>query len=551
MSLKCYNFSICTKVYLFGVITVRDRIIELKNKIANNSFSSREDRFDSCNELLTLTLKENSKDDIAFAYLSLASYYANVAHDMTLLSQYMQKTREYLSMEPSVDLIAYYTLKALSDDTTFDLLSRLDCYLEIIRIAEILNIESKAFFAYGNIAELFRLCQDYETALEYSIETYDKYMSSEENYANNKVITLTNIVELLNHIGKVDDVPFYISEIEKLNWESKVYPILLNICYLRLYSMQKDKEKAVQLNQKLLTTVKEFPANKNFKYDCVINMAEAMMYVEAFDEVLTIVEYMEELFSSEDVNEWLQIQKIKIEYYEKTHNEDNLKYQYINFIKAYENVETENQSTKIAGIRAHIEIQNIIKHEEKLLDDNASLRTDSLVDVMTQLYNRRYINTFLMNISDDQKLKSIGFAILDVDYFKEYNDTYGHIKGDQVLIEISNIIRSIASLSPDCIKACRIGGDEFFCIFLNTSEDEVETYIKEAVNQLSIKAIQHETSKCANRVTLSIGFGVEEMTPDFNPQRLLEKIDAVLYNSKRSGRNTYSKYVSEGENHDE
>ncbi|MEG0176379.1 diguanylate cyclase [Anaerorhabdus sp.] len=521
-------------------------VVELKTKVMTNNFLSREEHLETCNTLLKYVLEENNNDDIAFAYLALASYYANIAHDTNELNYYMKKAKTVLSMEPSENLIMYYTLKALNDGTTFDLLGRLDSYLEIIRIAGILGIESRAYFAYGNIAELFRLCQDYETALDYSIGTYEKYKSYTEDYTNNKVITLTNIVELLNYIGKIDDVPFYIEEIEKLNWNSKVYPILLNICYLRLYSMSNDSDKSIKLNNNLLNILSDFSSSKSFKYDCLAIMVDAMMHVCAYDEVNKLIVYMEELFKCDDKSEWMQIQKLKIEYYEKTHNDEALKYQYLKFLKAYEIVESENNLTKIAGIRAHIEIQNIIKSEEKLIDDNASLKNDSMMDVMTQIYNRRYLNTFIASLSNG-KIKTVGFAIFDVDYFKEYNDTYGHLSGDKVLIEIANILRNTDNNN---IKPCRFGGDEFICIFIDMRDEEVEAYIKKVLKELNEKALPHESSKCSNHVTLSIGYGVSSVNKNLNIKDLLMEIDNVLYNSKRKGRNTYTKYVSEECNHE-
>lgn len=522
-------------------------IIEIKNKITDNNFSSREERLEYCNLFLKYSLEENNQDDIAYAYLSLASYYANVVHDTNMLNKYMKKARKYLSNEPSPNLIIYHTLKALNDNTTFDLLSRLDSYLEIIRVADILGVPSKAYFAYGNIAELFRLCQDYETALEYSIETYEKYKSNSENYTNNKVITLTNIVELLNYTNKVDEIPFYIKEIEKLNWNSKVYPILLNICYLRLYSMRHDNENVITTNEKLLDLIRSFPSSKSFKYDCVVIMIEAMMHINAFEEVQKLITFMEETFEVTDINEWLQIQKIKIEYFKETQDEESLKQQYLNYFRAYERVEKEKQATKILGIRAHIEIQDILKHEKKLLVDNKSLKNESMIDVMTQLYNRRYINTFFLNIVNDTSINTLGFAIFDVDYFKEYNDTYGHLMGDQVLVDIANILKSTDN--PN-IKPCRFGGDEFVCIFTNMTDVEIESYIIGILEKLKKKAIHHSSSKCSNEVTLSIGYGVSNLDKNFNYKNLLENIDTVLYNSKRKGRNTYTKYTNEGDDNE-
>lgn len=519
-------------------------VIELKRKIVESKRNDKDNQMKYCDMLLKHALKEGNDENIAYAYLWMADYSYYVKRDMNSLDSYLNKAKAHLSMEPSYNLIIYYTLKAMNNDATYDLLSRLDAYLEIIYNGKMIGDEVNVVIANGNIAELFHLCRDYQTALAYGITVYEQYKKLPNARDVNKTILLANIVECSCYVNDANHALYYIEELEKIPQTFVYYKIYLNICYLRYYSMKPMAADALQIERVLLHQLKYEDANRDTKYECFMIMVEAMLTIRAAQEMEELIIYMESIFNESDANRWLQIQKMRIAYYTLMNDKSALAKQYQIYVKTYARVEKANQETNIKGVRATIEIQNIKRQEKTLLENNRSLETESMIDVMTKLYNRRYFNAILTKLQQEKTLEHLGFSIFDVDYFKEYNDTYGHIKGDQVLIKVGQILRNT---KDNRITPCRFGGDEFICVFANMSDEEIGDYIISVMKQLKETAIPHVSSKCTAIVTLSIGYGMENVNKDFNQDQLLERIDQALYESKRKGRNMCTKIRMAGD----
>lgn len=523
-------------------------VSDLKKKIVDSKLNDKDSQLIYSNLLLEHALAEGKDEDIACAYLWLADYSYYVKKDMIGLDLYLDKAKMHLTMEPSSDLIQYYTLKAMNNDATYDLLSRLDAYLEIINNGKIIGDELNVAIANGNIAELFHLCRDYQTALTYGITVYEQYIKLPKARDVNKTILLTNIVECSYYVKDAEKAWYYIKELEKILATFAHYKIYLNICYLRYYSMKQMVTDTLRLERILFDQLKSADANLDTKYECLIIMMEAMLTICAAKEMEKLILYIESIFNESDVNRWLQILKMRIEYYTMIDDKIALGKQYQIYVKTYERVEKANQETKIKGVRANIEIQDIKRQKETLLVNNRSLETETMIDEMTNLYNRRYFNTVLLKLEQDKTLHYLGFSIFDVDFFKEYNDTYGHLMGDEVLINVAQILKNTKDKR---ITPCRFGGDEFICIFVNMSDEEIENYIIGVMNQLKETPIPHSSSKCTNVVTLSIGYGMEIVSEELNQKQLLERIDHALYVSKRRGRDIYTRIRMEGGKHEE
>lgn len=165
------------------------------------------------------------------------------------------------------------------------------------------------------------------------------------------------------------------------------------------------------------------------------------------------------------------------------------------------------------------------------------IRTLGGVDRLTNLLNRRGFDEKLVPIwgqwSDIRK--TIVAIMVDIDYFKNYNDTFGHIAGDQCLKDISECIYDIASRKTDLIV--RYGGEEIVIVLTDHGEEEcieVALAIQERINSLNIRAGENATYP---NVTVSMGIASMLANPNNTIYDLIEKADEQLYYSKNSGRN--------------
>ncbi|MCW8450864.1 GGDEF domain-containing protein [Legionella quinlivanii] len=183
----------------------------------------------------------------------------------------------------------------------------------------------------------------------------------------------------------------------------------------------------------------------------------------------------------------------------------------------------------------------LLAHESELNSQleqfNQKLSIVSITDELTQLANRRYFQERLIADWIRAKRASLPLTlmIIDIDYFKECNDNYGHLYGDECLKEIAKALTEVVKRQTDL--AARYGGDEMVVILYNTSLNDSEQFamrLKEAIDSLNIK---NEYSPISNRLTVSIGVANTIPAIDDDYESLFTRADKALYEAKLNGRN--------------
>jgi len=179
---------------------------------------------------------------------------------------------------------------------------------------------------------------------------------------------------------------------------------------------------------------------------------------------------------------------------------------------------------------------NASKQEINELQVNLeTVRTESLTDPLTQLANRKFFDDSLAAAIEEARAKneSLSLMMTDIDHFKNFNDNYGHLTGDQVL-------RLVAKTLTDCVKGrdttARYGGEEFAIILPNTvlrSAIVVADHIRRAV--MTKELMKRSTGEHLGRITVSIG--VATLKKSDTAQTFIERTDTCLYAAKRHGRN--------------
>ncbi|AFM40650.1 diguanylate cyclase (GGDEF) domain-containing protein [Desulfosporosinus acidiphilus SJ4] len=184
--------------------------------------------------------------------------------------------------------------------------------------------------------------------------------------------------------------------------------------------------------------------------------------------------------------------------------------------------------------RAEQKIQALFQQLE--IEKNAA-QLNSITDSLTGLANRRYFDEALR--TEFFRLKRSGSTLslimLDVDYFKSFNDSYGHLAGDNCLRQIGTTLKTIAGRAPDIVA--RYGGEEFAIILPETEYNGTETLaerIRKAVEDLGIP---HTASYTAEYVTVSIGVVTVYTTELSLPEQVVALADDALYSAKKRGRN--------------
>lgn len=170
----------------------------------------------------------------------------------------------------------------------------------------------------------------------------------------------------------------------------------------------------------------------------------------------------------------------------------------------------------------------------KLRDHLEQVRRDAMTDALTNLANRKAFDERLQSYFDDsQAAKPLALALIDIDYFKRFNDTWGHQTGDQVLRYVAATLGRIA-FEPR--MAARYGGEEFAILFPAESTEAVEASLNALRQEISSRALRRRsTNDDLGVVTVSVGFVMRQ--PDETALQLIERADKALYASKHAGRN--------------
>ena len=173
----------------------------------------------------------------------------------------------------------------------------------------------------------------------------------------------------------------------------------------------------------------------------------------------------------------------------------------------------------------------------KLQQSFCDLEKTSITDPLTGLNNRRYLDFIFENeiMRSQRDSKGVAFGLMDIDFFKPYNDTYGHQMGDIALQKVAHAFRMSLPRAGDFIF--RYGGEEF-CFLINSTSKEDVIRIGERIRaDIEALGIEHRNSKVKPVITISIGIIFVEKVSGETLDTMIKQADDLLYLAKEQGRN--------------
>lgn len=190
----------------------------------------------------------------------------------------------------------------------------------------------------------------------------------------------------------------------------------------------------------------------------------------------------------------------------------------------------------LGGMRFSRILQENIRIQKTLEEANEKLEVIAKIDPLTQLNNRTALSGYLDRIWRDcaSENKEVAIAMIDVDYFKAYNDTYGHVEGDRCLFQVANLIK--AAVPPKAGFLARYGGEEFIVVLPGVSLNTAYLLVDKIMQALQRETIMHEASSIAETVTLSIGLAMAYPSVISDWNLLVDQADSNLYLAKQRGR---------------
>ncbi|MDF1878897.1 diguanylate cyclase [Sulfurimonas sp. SAG-AH-194-C20] len=175
----------------------------------------------------------------------------------------------------------------------------------------------------------------------------------------------------------------------------------------------------------------------------------------------------------------------------------------------------------------------------KLKKVNKKLENVSYTDSLTSLHNRRYFNlVYEREIKRARRKNSyITFMMLDVDFFKQFNDTYGHIEGDYALQTVAKVLKDTLQRPSDYVF--RLGGEEFGVLLTDTDESNSAKLARDICDAIRDRKLKHENSSVNEFLTISIGVVCCIADDALDENMLISRADEMLYEAKETGRDRY------------
>ena len=192
------------------------------------------------------------------------------------------------------------------------------------------------------------------------------------------------------------------------------------------------------------------------------------------------------------------------------------------------------------GRKVHVQYSTDITEITRTANSLKKAIIEKDFDMLTGLYNRRYFaETFpLLVLSLSRSSSPLSLMMLDIDFFKNYNDTYGHPAGDECLKVVADILTNCLPRKDDFVT--RYGGEEFVIVLPNTDEVGAKKIADKLLKCMKDAALPHKSSNIASHVTFSIGITTAIAKHFHSVDDYINLADEMLYKSKQSGRNMYS-----------
>lgn len=509
---------------------------ELMSEIVAVRYSDLEREKLLCESLLQWAQEASDDFAHAFAYTYLGdcqvaqSRWEDAERSLVKAEKFIAAGEEGSYRELSLRLHSLWGLcrEALSDEQ-----GCVQHYLKAVKLAKLLNDATAECIVLNNLAFVLQRHGSYDEALKYYRSAYLLLRSN--THAAVFPLVLSNLAETCALAGQLHDARRYIEELEALSNGADLDSTFSARCWCFYYAALGDREQALVWAHRILALEEAREDNALWAFSNYCALFSCMLDVGDAESARAFLELMERSSSGGIEHVW-SFEEMRIKYVLAFEPPDQHLQAFKRFFRKKKEYENSNNRIVVQSMRTQIELDGSIRRREEMRVERESLEQEASVDELTQVYNRRYLNRFVSEGALAQAYAPLGIVMVDVDYFKEYNDRYGHLGGDDVLRTVGFVLR-------DCcvpgVRPCRFGGDEFACICDGLTIEEVEAYIGAVRDGIANRAIVHESSPYA-KLTLSIGYAFVRDRRDVTSLALMQKADDALYASKQEGRNRVS-----------
>lgn len=504
-----------------------------------------------CQDIEQYACKTNDSKLLGFAYyFSGETYY--VLNDGDNLFKYITRSLSYLDQSEQWELVVRaYNILAITSINRGNAPIAMDYYLTGLSYCRKYRLYQAENIINLNLGSLYLGTGQYNEAQKYfeNVYHYISIDTSVEGYFNMLTCVYTGLgkCELLR--GMLDKAKKYLNRIDSECWGNLEKTEKLSVlCFRALYyhsagNFSGRDECIRQIHENTDSGMAVMDVFDDFYEFC--RMLLEIDYKDEFWDTLNILEELTR--HAKIINLQRRIISLKIKYYRK--NGDNAGYLQAAglYYELTEVMERENQYmvTNMLNVRSSLERANEKRREVEKA--NEKLQEKSETDPLTHLANRFKLNDYSEN-AFERAVKngtSLAVEILDIDYFKQFNDNYGHQAGDDCIQAIAGKLNEMQS---DKIFCARYGGDEFIIIYEDMTEKEVMAEAEKLRKCIAGLKPELVSSKAPSGISISQGICFDIPGPENKNWDFLHVADMMLYRVKKKCRNSIQMgYLDESE----
>ena len=519
--------------------TENAQMIALMEHAVENLREHTQETLQDCEQILEYG-KQNKND----MYLGFAHYYSGEAYytlnNVEQVLYHISQAVGYLERANAWELVARaYNLTGITSMAIGNAAFAMNYYVQALaccRREGLLPLENTVCI---NIGMLYYSYGEYEKARSYFSDSlhYLQQHSETENYYQCVAVDYIGLGRCALHTGDLataQKCERRIEEICSTHMDMDDYSFLT--FRAALYQAIGDEALTEQYIEQIHENLGQQIRIMDY-FEDLYEYALLLLESDRDQRFVELVQRLEQLaVEAKVVNLQHRIRQLKIRYYKKTDNQSAYLNETALFYEDTVRMECSNQ----AMVRGMMDVCCVLEHEREqrsqIEAQNQRLAEKSETDALTGLPNR-----FRLNRNSIRQFAQattghmpVAVEILDIDYFKQYNDNYGHQKGDRCICTIAEELKRIGAYEG--VSAYRYGGDEFVVLYMNLGEERVREIAEELRRRIRDLHVEHSYSEVSDIVSISQGICWGYPTKDQRMADFLHAADDALYQVKKNER---------------
>lgn len=508
-------------------------IKQLQNDIISNRRRDADKAYALCEKLLALSKAEGNDYGVAFAQYYMCDVMSDRMDFDDLVHRLLKLAAPFHEAGFYEFEIKVYNLLGIAYDNKFNTFMALENYGKALEIAADYNFPMLEALTNCNVGCIFSRLDDHKTALTYYKSSYEQLLLLENSpvVESYKQLLVSNLALTSALIGELDEAYSYCETADHFKSPDKSYTATINIARSLVHLERGETEKA----REYALTGADYYVSTHSIFDTVdtfINIYRLLFTLEEFE---LLEKYFDSAIEHAKAKKLTSLRRDIFELYIDYLSKRNLDKKLLKACKEYyrlnSRLDAKESKTTAKSMKLKLSLMKASSAREELIESNKALTMISQTDTLTHLPNRyRYDSTLSSLFAKAVKeKKEFCYVIMDVDCFKQYNDTYGHLKGDSCLWHIANVLRS--EMSNDIIFF-RYGGDEFAGIYYDKSPEYVKSSIERLDAGIKALGLEHKTSAKTDCVSVTIGYVVRVPSHSEKALDLVSEADLLLYRNK-------------------